>query len=450
LPDGTARASLRGFDDDTGIALTAPPRLSDEQTRLLDHLLTERPNAFITGRAGTGKTTLTRELLRRARNAIVVAPTGVAAMHAGGQTIHSFFRLPPRLIEPGDIRRLRAARVVQAMETLIIDEISMVRADMMWAIDASLRLNRDRNEPFGGVQVILVGDLAQLPPVVQGEEAAYLEMAYGGPFFFHPPVFRDAGFTLFELESVYRQSDPEFIDILNAVREGEIDDRQAARLNARVTGRIGLEASGTHVVLAPTNDIANRINAQRLEGIPARPSVYEGKVEGQFEERAYPAEHPLVLKPGARVMLTRNDPAGRYVNGSLGEVVALGDGFADVRLAEEVVRVEPAKWERHRYDFDAAKKAISKQTVGAYTQLPLRLAWAMTIHKAQGLTLDRVFLDISRRLFAHGQAYVALSRARSLEGLELSRALTPRDIVADPRVFDVRAFCDPAPAGLLG
>ncbi len=426
------------------------PSLSEEQARLLDYIVDTRANVFLTGRAGTGKTTLTRALLKRlGPDAAVLAPTGVAAMHAGGQTLHSFFRLPPRLIQPGDVKRLKNARAIKALKVLVIDEISMVRSDMMWAIDAALRMNRDVSAPFGGVQMVLVGDLAQLPPIVQGEEAGYLEMAYGGPFFFHTPAFRDAGFTLVELETVYRQSDPDFIEILNAIREGEIRREQGRTLNERVTGRSALEASATHVVLTPTNAAAARINSARLDALVGEPRLLPGKVEGEFEERVRPTDDPLILKPGARVMLIRNDPAGRWVNGSLGEVASFSAEGVRVRVNGDIHTVEPVKWERHRYGFDAKTEALKKETLGAFEQYPLRLAWAMTIHKAQGLTLDQVFLDLPGRLFAHGQAYVALSRARSLEGLELSRGLAPSDLVVDPRIFDVRSYCDPLPPGLL-
>ncbi|WP_269845052.1 ATP-dependent DNA helicase [Marinicauda salina] len=427
------------------------PQLSASQADLVEYIAGSGANVFLTGKAGSGKTTVTRALIARmGRDAAVLAPTGVAAMNAGGMTLHAFFRLPPRLVTPDDVRRVRGGKAMKALKTLIIDEISMVRADVMAAIDRSLRINRGVDAPFGGVQMVLAGDLAQLPPIVRGEEAAWLEESFGGPFFFHPPVFRDAGFTMIELEEIHRQADPEFVEILNAVREGRITREQGALLNTRVTGRNGLEASETHVVLTATNDVANRINAARLDALVGEPRAFAGKVEGSFEEKVFPTDDPLVLKAGARVMMIRNDPGGRWVNGSLGEVVGFtGDGV-EVAVGGEVHTVEPAKWERFRYGFDAKAETLKKETVGAFTQYPLRLAWAMTIHKAQGLTLDRVYLDVSRRLFAHGQAYVALSRARSLEGLEISRPLTPRDVIIDERVFDVRSFCDHAPPALLG
>lgn len=427
------------------------PTLSPQQEAVADFAVNGGAHLFLTGRAGTGKTTVTRAILKRlGSKAAVLAPTGVAAMNAGGQTLHSFFRLPPRLITPGDVRRLRNARAVRALTTLVIDEISMVRSDLMQAVDASLRLNRDSNEPFGGVRMVLVGDLAQLPPIAQGEEGAFLEEVYGGPFFFHAPSFRDAGFTMVELYQVHRQADPDFVEILNAVREGALDRDLTERLNERVTGRSGLEASSTHVVLTSTNQAASNINNARLDGITAEPRGFAGKVEGEFDPRLFPTDDPLILKAGARVMMIRNDPGGRYVNGSIGEVLGFVTDGVKVRVNGEDVTVEKVSWERMRYAADQQTGKLKRETIGSYAQYPLRLAWAMTIHKAQGLTLDRVFLDVSRRLFAHGQAYVALSRARSLEGLELSHALRPTDIITDPRLFEVSSFTDPTPAWLEG
>lgn len=400
-----------------------------------------RAHIFLTGRAGTGKTTLLKRFLDGLEGkAAVVAPTGVAAMNAGGQTIHSFFRFPPRLIEPQDIKRLRHARVIKELNTLVVDEISMVRSDMMAAMDHSLRLHRDSSEPFGGVRMIVVGDLAQLPPVVDGEIAQYLDEAYGGPFFFNAPGFREAGFLKVELETVFRQSDPDFIDVLSAVREARVGEREAAILNDRVTQATGFDASSTHVVLTPTNQAAHDINTARLAALPGDVHAYNSKTEGQFDARLFPTEDPLILKVGARVMMIRNDPSGRWVNGTMGEVEAMDEDAVRVRVGSDVHRVEPAAWERYSYSFDAAKKSIDKSVVGAFKQLPLRLAWAMTVHKSQGLTLDKLYIDFSRGMFAHGQAYVALSRARSLDGLRLSRSLRPRDLVVDPRINDVSAY----------
>ncbi|WP_421784720.1 ATP-dependent DNA helicase [Hyphobacterium sp.] len=422
-----------------------PLPAADPTQSALDLLQTGRAHIFLTGRAGTGKTTLLRRFLERAGpRAAVVAPTGVAAMNAGGQTIHSFFRFPPRLIEPQDVKRLRHARVLKEIETLVIDEISMVRADMMAAIDRSLRLHRDSAEPFGGVRMVVVGDLAQLPPVVDGQIAQYLDEVYGGPFFFNAPGFREAGFLRVELDTVFRQSDPDFIDMLAAVREGDVGDREADLLNECVTPATGFDASATHVVLTPTNQAAHDINMARLAALPGDVSAYNSRTEGQFDARLFPTEDPLVLKPGARVMMIRNDPSGRWVNGTMGTVAELEQDAVRVRVGEETHRVEPAAWERYSYTYDAAKKSIDKSVVGAFKQLPLRLAWAMTVHKSQGLTLDKVYIDFSRGMFAHGQAYVALSRARSLDGLKLSRPLRPRDLVIDPRINDVGAYCHDA------
>lgn len=427
--------------------MSAPATRPDSRTdAALDLLVRGRAHIFLTGRAGTGKTTLVRRFMDMAgEDAAIVAPTGVAAMNAGGQTIHSFFRLPPRLISPGDVKRLRHAKVIRALKTLVIDEISMVRADLMSAIDLSLRLNRGIEEPFGGVRVIAVGDLAQLPPVVQGEVAQYLDEEFGGPFFFNSPAFADAGFLRLELDTVFRQDDPDFIDILSGVRDADLTQSQAARLNQRVSQATGFDASATHVVLTPTNEQAFRINAQRLAALPGRETAFDGAVKGEFDPRLFPTESPLLLKPGARVMMIRNDPGGRFVNGTLGEVESVEGGAVRVRIGEEVVRVDPVDWERVKYVYDEKEKAIGQEVIGAFKQLPLRLAWAMTVHKSQGLTLDRLYVDMGRGMFAHGQAYVALSRARALDGLWLSRALRPSDLVRDPRVDGIRSVTHDAP-----
>jgi ATP-dependent DNA helicase PIF1 len=394
-------------------------------------------NIFLTGRAGTGKTTLLRQLIAADRErTVVLAPTGLAAVNVGGQTIHSFFNFPPRLLDAADARKLRNQRLVRAIQTMVIDEISMVRADMMEAIDRSLRLNRGDKRPFGGVRMILSGDLHQLPPVVGADVEPILQANFGGPWFFRAPAFAAANFRLAALKRVFRQEDEGFLRILNSLRNGRLSHDDEAVLRARVSTRTPAEASQTHVVLTPNNAAAWRINQKRLEDLPGPPKAYTAALEGQFEAKAFPTEELLELKVGARVMMIRNDPSGRWVNGSLGTVAALGETDAFVTIGTETHRVAQQAWEKFRYDFDHVKNAVDRSVVGSFKQLPLRLAYAATIHKSQGMTLDKVHIDFDNGMFAHGQAYVAFSRCRSLEGLELSRPLRPRDIIIDRSAFD--------------
>jgi len=393
-------------------------------------------NLFLTGRAGTGKTTMLRKFLAQAGDsAIVLAPTGVAAMNAGGQTIHSFFKFPPRLIEPADIKRLRSTRLVKAVETMIIDEISMVRSDMLDAIDKSLKLNRASKRPFGGVRMILSGDLHQLPPVVSGEEAPILKERHGGQYFFNAPAFREAEFALLALKHVFRQEDPRFLALLGALRTGRVTPSDEAILHGLVSRRSAVDASETHVVLTPNNANAFRINQARLEGLPTRAKTYHADVQGQFDEKSYPTEADLELREGARVMLIKNDPEGRWVNGSLAKVEGFSGKGVIVSIDGHAYEIEPTAWEKYRYDLDPETKKVTREVVGTFKQVPLRLAYAVTIHKAQGLTLDKVYIDFDHGMFAHGQAYVAFSRARTLEGLEISRPLRPRDLVLDREAF---------------
>ena len=401
---------------------------------------------FVTGRAGTGKSTLLRALSDMTLvERVVVAPTGLAAVNVGGQTIHSFFGFPPRLIRPEDIRRSRNGRVMRRMELLVIDEVSMVRSDLMWAIDQSLRINRGRpREPFGGVRLLMFGDLHQLPPVVQeAEVAAHLETAHGGPFFFSVSALREPpGTHLLELSEVFRQRDAALLGVLNKVREGAVGAEDLAVLNTRIHPVRTLSEGEDYVILTPTNAAANRINLAYLEALPGAASTYAAGVTGEYSDSAQPTDAALVLKPGAKVILLRNDPDRRWVNGTVARIARLDEKRVWITVDDREYEVEPASWENRRYAYDQTEQKIVETVVGTFKQFPVRLAWALTIHKSQGLTLDNAYIDLGRGTFAHGQTYVALSRCRSLDGLALARALRPSDIVFDPAAMGYRGVFD--------
>jgi len=375
------------------------------------------------------------------QEAIVLAPTGLAAINVGGQTIHSFFGFPPRLIRPDDIRRSRNGRLMRRLKLMIIDEVSMVRSDLMSAIDQSLRLNRGRpREAFGGVRLLVFGDLQQLPPVVQGGDVAeHLESAHGGVFFFSVGALSEgAGMSLIELDHVFRQSDEAFLTVLNRIRDGEVTEADLTVLNERTHPIRTLGEGDSFVILTPTNAAAHRINMAYLEALPADAKTYEAGISGEFGETAHPTDATLLLKHGAKVMLLRNDPDKRWVNGTVARVTRLEDKRVWIEVDGKVHEIEPVSWEARRYAYDQTAEKIVENVTGTFRQFPLRLAWALTIHKSQGLTLDRVYIDLGRGTFAHGQTYVALSRCRSLEGLALARPLRPADIIFDRSAMDYR------------
>jgi len=408
----------------------------------LDFARHDEGHLFVTGRAGTGKSTLLcciRDMVTQ--EAVVLAPTGLAAINVGGQTIHSFFGFPPRLIRPDDIRRSRNGRLMRRLKLMIIDEVSMVRSDLMSAIDQSLRLNRGRpREPFGGVRLLVFGDLQQLPPVVQGGEVAeHLESAHGGPFFFSVAALSEgAGMSLLELDHIFRQSDEAFLTVLNRIREGEATEQDLTVLNERAHPIRTLSEGESFVILTPTNAAAQRINIAYLDALPASVKTYEAGISGEFGETAHPTDSTLLLKPGAKVILLRNDPDKRWVNGTVAHIAQLEDKRVWIEVDGKVHEIEPVSWEARRYAYDQTAEKIVENVTGTFRQFPLRLAWALTIHKSQGLTLDRVYIDLGRGTFAHGQAYVALSRCRSLEGLALARPLRPADILFDRSAMDYR------------
>jgi ATP-dependent DNA helicase PIF1 len=411
-----------------------------------DYLREGLGHLFVTGRAGTGKSTLLRCLKDMISDEmVIVAPTGLAAVNVGGQTIHSFFGFPPRLIRPDDIRRSRNGRLMRRLKFLVIDEVSMVRSDLMWAIDQSLRVNRGRpREPFGGVRLALFGDLHQLPPVINEVDVAeHLDAQHGGPFFFSLAALREgAGTALIELTQVFRQHDQALLEVLNRVRDGEGGPDDLALLNERVRPIRTLAQGEPYVILTPTNAAASRINLAYLAALPGQSRAYAAGVTGEFSASAHPTDEKLVLKPGAKVMLLRNDPDRRWVNGSIARIARLNEERVWIALAGAEHEVEQVAWENRRYAYDKAQEKIVESVAGTFRQFPLRLAWALTIHKSQGLTLDNVYLDLGKGAFAHGQTYVALSRCRSLAGLALARPLRVEDILFDTAVLGYRRLFD--------
>ena len=396
---------------------------------------------FVTGKAGTGKSTLLRALREDGdASSVVLAPTGLAAVQVGGQTIHSFFGLPPRLVKPEDIKVSRKLGIMRKLKTIVIDEVSMVRSDLMEGIDRCLRLSRKRpHDPFGGVRMVLFGDPHQLPPVVQeGELAAYLHDRFGGPFFFNAPGFRDSDAQLIELSTVFRQTGGPFLEALNGLREGNPSLATMELLNSRVHALADLPDRDAYVILTPTNAVAHELNQHFLTRLPGKDWIAEAEITGTYADGAHPTESSLLLKEGAKVIMLRNDADRRWVNGTLAKVSQLKEDRVWVEIDGDEHEVEPATWEAIRYDYDVKLDKIVEQVAGTFKQLPLRLAWALTIHKAQGLTLDRVYIDMRRGAFAHGQAYVALSRCRTLEGLAMARGLTRRDVIFDAAVTGYR------------
>lgn len=410
-----------------------PPRETLEMNAQLESAFAaiekRKPIVFVTGGAGTGKSTFIREMRTRfpERNTIVLAPTGVAALTAGGQTIHSFCRLPLRPVGPDDVKEADEPEIVKNVDLLIVDEISMVRADVFDGMERFLRVNRKSNEPFGGIQVVLVGDLFQLPPVITATDRPFIEREYATPQFFSAKALQGLSFFPVELEIVYRQRDTEFAALLRDLRDGTDIDRAIAEINRRCVGR---RLEGQHLILVPTRKAADEENVKRLSALPGRARTYLAKTEGTFGTDRLPAPSALILKKDAQVMFVRNDyPGKKWVNGSVGVVERLSNETIVVRLASgATVEVGPVEWQNHRYAWDAKEKKIVEEILGTFVQFPLIPAWAVTIHKAQGLTLSRVAVDLGRGAFAEGQVYVALSRCATLEGLSLTRAVRPHEV----------------------
>jgi ATP-dependent DNA helicase PIF1 len=424
------------------------PALSPEQQAVYDRIETTREHIFVTGRAGTGKSTLLEHLSWNTSKSIAIcAPTGVAALNVGGQTIHSLFRLPIGVIADTELQQGPELRkLLGALETLVVDEVSMVSADLLDAMDRALRQARNRkDEAFGGVQLVLFGDPWQLAPVPgDDDERAYYADRYRSMWFFDAKVWLEADLTMFELGTIHRQHELEFKQLLTAVRHGTVTAEMAHRLNS--VGSRPAPEDGT-ITLATTNATVARINAQQLGRLPGRALTAKAEVTGEFGSRTYPADERLELKVGAQVMFLRNDTGadGRWVNGTIGTVTKILDTVF-VEVDGEEHEVQPAIWERYRYRYSAATQTLQKDVVAEFQQFPLRLAWAVTIHKSQGQTYERAIVDLGPRSFAPGQTYVALSRITALDGLFLTRPLRPSDIIVDPRVREFMERVEPIPA----
>lgn len=408
----------------------------------LQYVESTQVSLFLTGKAGTGKTTFLRRLSERTRKRhVVLAPTGVAAINAGGVTIHSFFQLPfcpylpdvPELVTeyqmPESKKQLRKSRqeVIRTLDLLIIDEVSMVRADLLDAVDMMLRRYRHSARPFGGVQLLMIGDLQQLPPVVKEEERRYLEQVYPTPFFFASKALQRLPYYTIELQRIYRQQDEEFVEMLNMVRENRLTPTLLDRLNSRYRGDFDPDDSQGYIQLTTHNAQADAVNQNRLERLETKEHCFEATVTGDFPTYAMPTDASLRLKVGAQVMFVRNNMGAGYFNGKIGRVTAIdaerGIVVTDGEGTE--IGVGRERWENIQYAINPENNQIEAQVAGTFDQYPLRVAWAITIHKSQGLTFDHVILDASRA-FVYGQVYVALSRCRTLEGLVLSSRITSR------------------------
>ena len=390
---------------------------------------------FVTGNAGTGKSTLIRYLRDSLDMSIVVlAPTGVAALNVGGMTVHSFFRFPPKIQEPKDIKVPADRGLYERVDLLVVDEVSMLRCDLIDAMDAFLRKARSDNSVFGGVQLLLIGDLFQLPPVVPKAEAEVLAArGYATPYFFSALSLQDVPLLRVELTTIYRQKDPGFVALLNRVRVAERTPDTVTELNRLCEN--GAE-SGGGVTLTATNAAADGINDEALLRIASKEHLLKGELEGKFNfaRDRLPSPLELRLKVGAQVMFTKNDEQRRWVNGTMGVVRTIDEDSIRVDVDGKTHTVEHTSWETYEYEFDAKQNCILSKPLGTYTQYPLMLAWAVTIHKSQGKTLDNVVIDLGNGAFASGQVYVALSRCRSLEGIKLARPLRPSDIRCDPTI----------------
>ncbi len=413
-------------------------------------------NIFLTGKAGTGKTTFLHNLKKKSpKRMIVVAPTGVAAINAGGVTIHSFFQLPfhphvpaqyiskenpyqPTPVESGSFKLSREKiNIIKSLDLVVIDEISMVRADLLDAVDAILRRHKDRDRPFGGIQLLMIGDLQQLAPVVKDEDREILDRYYDTTFFFGSMALRSTDYVTIELKHIYRQQDQQFISLLNQIRDNRLDAQSLALLNGRYDPHFTKGSDEGYITLTTHNSQAQAINSAKLDRLSGKVRTFEAVIRDDFPEYAYPTARELLLKTGAQVMFVKNDISRDklYYNGKIGKIIDFDEDtiVVDCPGDDAPIEVAMAEWQNMKYTLNEETKEIEETVVGTFIQYPLKLAWAITIHKSQGLTFDKVIID-ARAAFAHGQVYVALSRCRTLEGIVLSSQINQHRIISDATV----------------
>jgi ATP-dependent DNA helicase PIF1 len=422
--------------------ITPAPQITAEFKEALDLLEDSHQHVFVTGKAGTGKSTLLQYFRSTtSKKLAVLAPTGVAALNVQGQTIHSFFKFRPDST-PESVARITPnaaqAKLYKELEVIMIDEVSMLRADLLDCIDMFLRRHGpQKGKFFGGIQMLFFGDLYQLPPVLTSIERPQYLSQYKGTHFFHAKVIDQIPLYTIELTTVYRQQEEDFIEILNAIRTNQAASIHLETLNSQHAPEVPADGA---ITLTTTNDLADTVNQKNLAALPGEPFVWTASSSGTFTERDAPTPRDMVLKPDTQVMLLTNDPRGRWVNGSIGTVQKIsrpadGPPLIHVLLTDgTTVQVPPFTWEVFRYAFNERTNALEQQTAGSYTQYPLRLAWAVTIHKSQGKTFDQVVIDLGRGTFSPGQLYVALSRCRTLDGITLRQPIQQRHIMSDPSI----------------